>query len=268
MERLSNHRGNKELILENGKVISMLPYISFKLISVYQDQKNNDVTKLERFRKLISEGEIIEEFKKEDYQDLSHNDLEIIASRFIEANGSQVIDNIDVFSNVYQIIEKEEYKLLESIKGLLTPIGDLKPIIEKFTEALKPVYEISKKIVEELAPFASKLKAINLRWSETINKFIIEQREYLSVKEQASLIATKYDWFIAYDFYTSKSFYEELIELDKISGEGDKVDNLFIEYYDFKSISNIIDDIRESELVEELDEILIQIQCGYEHDKA
>lgn len=105
MERLSNHRGNKELILGNGKVISMLPYITFKLISVYQDLKNIDITKLERFRKLISKGEIIEEFKKEDYQDLSHNDLEIIAGRFIEANGSQVIDNIDVFSSVYQIIE-------------------------------------------------------------------------------------------------------------------------------------------------------------------
>lgn len=85
------------------------------------------------------------------------------------------------------------------------------------------------------------------QWSETVNKFLEERREYLDAKEKASLIASKYDWFIAYDFYVGKEFFERLVELDETVSGSAKIDDLFIEYYGGDIRKQIISDLTDIE---------------------
>ena len=270
MEDLSNYKKYIKINLVDGKIVTIPSYINFKLFIVYQEVKDIDVVLSEKFRELISRGEIIQEFKKEDYKKLSYNDLIMIADKFTENNDPQNIDNRNAFSEIFRLMDEEENKMIESVKSLLIPIEKFKFTIEKksgnILETMSDFYKMNKRIVEKLAPIRAKILSSSIHWSEKITKFIIEQNEYLNVKDKSSLIATKYDWFIAYDFYTSKSFYEKLIKLDKKGVDTEEIDNLFVEYYDFNFKSRIIKDIRESKLVEEFDEIIIQIQYGYEHE--
>lgn len=156
-------------------------------------------------------------------------------------------------------MEREIKELTESLAQAFRPLE------KNMTEVTKSFQELSRRIGELFAPIAAQIVAMKAQWSETVNNFLEERREYLNAKEKAALIASKYDWFIAYDFYVSKEFFEKLVELDGNSSETKELDALFTEYYGADIRNQIISDLIDMDATKEYEEILNQIEYGYSH---
>lgn len=248
----------KQLRLTGGQLIGVQTYFSFRLYIAYEGMENCYDSQIERFRDLICKAEIIEGFTQEDYRQLSVDDLEIIASKILEDRKSAKAYGDSVFTDFFLEMDKEIKELRESIAR------SFRPLQEKMVEVIKPFQKLSKRIGELYAPIASQIQAMTAQWSETVNKFLEERREYLDAKEKASLIASKYDWFIAFDFYVGKEFFERLVELDETASESKEIDALFTEYYGGDIRKQIISDLIDIEVTKEYEEILNQIECGYE----
>lgn len=190
----------KQLSLTDGQFIGVQTYFSFRLYIAYEVMENCYDSQIERFRDLICNAEIIEGFTENDYRQLSVDDLEIIAGEMLEDRKSAKDSGESVFTDFFLEIDNEIKELRESIPR------SFRPLQEKMAEVIKPFQELSKRIGESYAPIASQIQAMTTQWSETVNKLLEERREYLDAKEKASLIASKYDWFISYDLICQHFF--------------------------------------------------------------
>lgn len=261
MNSKPEYRKYKQLSLAEGQLIGVQTYFSFRLYIAYEGMESCYDSQIERFRDLICKAEIIEGFTQDDYRQLSVGNLEIIAGKVLEDKKSDKDSSDNVFADFFLEMDKE----IKEIKEIKESIArTFRPLQEKMPEVIKPIKELSKRIGELYAPIASQIQAMTSQWSETVNKFLEERREYLDAKEKASLIASKYDWFIANDFYVSKEFYERLVELDETASESKEIDALFTEYYGEDIRKQIISDLIYIEVTKEYEEILNQIECGYE----
>lgn len=260
MSSKTKYQKYKQIRLSDGRLIGIQTYLSFKLYIAYEGLENCYDSQKERFRDLICNGEIIEGFIQDDYRELSDDDLEVIAGEILDNTKSTKDYDDSVFTNLFLEMDKEIKELKESVAR------SFRPLQEKMAEVIKPIQEFSRRIGEIYAPIASQIQSMTLQWSETVNEFLREHREYLDAKDRASLIASKYDWFIAYDFYSSKDFYEKLVELDETASDSKEIDALFTEYYGADIRKQIISDLIDIEVTKEYEEILNQIECGYEHN--
>lgn len=249
----------KQLMLSDGRLVGVQTFLSLSLYIAFKELKNDYDSQKERFRDLIRNGEIIEGFTPDEYRDLSEADLEIIVSEILENRKSTKQPGESVFTIFFVEMEREIKELTESLAQAFRPLE------KNMTEVTKSFQELSRRIGELFAPIAAQIVAMKAQWSETVNNFLEERREYLDAKEKAALIASKYDWFIAYDFYVSKEFFEKLVELDGNSSETKELDALFTEYYGADIRNQIISDLIDMDATKEYEEILNQIEYGYSH---
>lgn len=257
----------KYLKLNDGRTIKIQTYYNLNFFISYENIQEINKPQKERFRDLISNAEIVDGFTEDDYALLSDKDLEIIAeglSRRKELSLSPIDNVLDEIDEEISIIAKTVSKALEPLQEKISQV--VNPLQEKITEVMKPLQPLSKKLEETYAPLAKQMQSITKQWSEAITKFLKEQKEYLDAKEMAALIATKYDWFIAFDFYVGKEFFEKLVELDEMNPNNEEIDDLFINYYDLETRKQMIRDLKEIELIKEYEEILSQIEYGYERE--
>lgn len=250
----------KQLRLSDGRLVSVQTFFSFSLYIAFKGLKKNYDSQKERFRDLIRNGEIFEGFTPDEYRDLSEADLEIIASGILENRKATKQPGESVFTIFFLEMEREIKESAESVAQAFRPFG------KNMTEVTKSLQELSKRIGELFAPIAAQILTMKAQWSETVNSFLEEHREYLDAKEKASLIASKYDWFIAYDFYVNKEFFEKLIELDEKSSQTKELDDFFTGYYDADLRNQIISDLKDMDSTKEYKEILNQIEYGYAHE--
>lgn len=261
MKSKPKYQKYKQLRLSDGRLIGVQTYLSFRLYIAFEGLESCYDSQKEKFRDLICNGEIIEGFTQDDYRQLSDDNLEIIAGKILENRQSTKGSGDSVFINLFLEMDRE----IKELKELKESVArSFRPWQEKMTEVIKPFQELSKRIEELYDPIALQIQAMMSQWSETVNKFLEERREYLDAKEKASLIASKYDWFIAYDFYVSKEFFEKLVELDEDSSDIKELDALFTEYYGAEIRKQIISDLIDIDVAKEYEEILNQIESGYE----
>lgn len=249
----------KQLWLSDGRLVSVQHFFSLSLYIAYKGLKKNYDSEKERFRDLIRNGEIIEGFTLDEYRELSNADLEKIANEILENRKSTKAPGESVFTIFFLEMEREIKELTESL------VQSLKPFQKNMIDVTKSFQQLSKRIGELYAPIAAQILAMTAQWSETVNNFLVKRREYLNAKEKASLIASKYDWFIAYDLYVSKEFFEKLIELDEKPSETKELDDFFTEYYGADLRNQIISDLIDMDSTKEYKEILNQIEYGYTH---
>lgn len=260
MDSKPEYQKYKQLSLTDGQFIGAQTHFSLRLYIVYERMENCYDSQIERFRDLICNTEIIEGFSENDYRQLSIDDLKIIACEILKDRKSVKDSAESVFTDFFLEIDNRIKELKESI------VRSFRPVQERMVEAIKPFQELSKRIGEIYDPIVSQIQAMTIQWSEEVNKFLEKNREYLDAKEKASLIASKYDWFISYDYYVSKEFYERLVELDETESDSTKIDNLFIEYYKGDIRKQIISDLIDIDVTKEYKEILNQIECGYDQN--
>lgn len=258
MKSKLGNRKYKQLRLTDGQLIGVQTYFSVRLYIAYEKLENFYDSEIEMFRDLICKAEIIDGFTQNDYRQLSVDDLEIIVGNILEDRKSPK----DAGDSVFTVFFLEMDKVLKELGESIDP--SLRLFNKSMAELVKPYQELGKRICDLYAPIASQIQAMTVPWSETVNKFLEERREYLDAKEKASLIASKYDWFIAFDFYVGKDFFEKLVELDETASENKEIDALFTEYYGGDIRKQIISDLIDIDASKEYEEILNQIEIGYE----
>ena len=258
MNSKPKYQNYKQVSLTDGQLIGVQTYFSLRLCIAYERMENCYDSQIEWFRDLICKAEIIEDFTQEDYRQLSFDDLQIIAGEMLAYRESAKDASDIVFTDFFLEMDNKIEESRESIAR------SFRPLQEKMAEVIKQFQELNKRIGELYAPVVLQIQAMTAQWSETVNKFLEERREYLDAKEQASLIASKYDWFIAFDFYVGKEFFERLVELDETASESKEIDALFTEYYGGDIRKQIISDLIDIRATKEYEKILNQIECGYE----
>lgn len=248
----------KQIRLSDGQFIGVQTYFSFNVYIAYEEIESCYDCQIEKFRDLICKAAIIENFTQEDYRQLRDADLEIIASEILEKRKSTESSEDSVFTDIFLEMDKEMKEIRESVAR------SFRPLQKKIAEVIKPFQELSISIRVLYAPIVSQIQTMTTQWAETVNNFLEERREYLDAKEKASLIASKYDWFIAYDFYVNKEFFEKLVELDEAISDSKEIDTLFTEYYGVDIRKQIISDLIDMVVTNEYKEILNEIGCGYD----
>lgn len=263
MNSKSEYKKSKQIRLTYGQLIYVQTYFNFRLYITYEKMDKNYDSQAEKFRALICNAEIIDGFTQKDYIRLKIDDLEIIASEILADRKLTKKSGDNIFIDIFVEINKEIEKLKELRESLDQTFISFQ---EKMFEIIKPFQELSKKICELYNPIAAQIQSITEKWSKTVNEFLEEYKEYIDVKEKASLIASKYDWFISYDFYVGKEFFELLVQLDETESDCNNIDDLFIEYYGGDIRKQIIREIIETEVTKEYENILNQIEYGYDQE--
>lgn len=253
------------LKIDNGNFVKFLTCFTFNMIFAYQEVNSFHETSKEKFRDFISKADLIKDFKESDYLLLTDRDLIKIAMSFHEVEEQYIASDEDVFKEVFSKIEEKEKQVKESLFGIFNSF-DLSLTMNKIAGTVKSIQEMGKMFAENIAPVVIQIQAVGKQWAETIGKFVLENDMYLDAKEKAALIATKYDWFIAYDLYTSKGFYESLVDLDSQEASIEIIDNLFIKYYNEELRNKMLEDLRSIDFLEQYDEIINQIEIGYNNE--
>lgn len=135
---------------------------------------------------------------------------------------------------------------------------------KRIGQILNNLIKLRDGFAENLRPVSENFQEISIVWSNAVSEFIVKHKEYMAIEEKASLIATKYDWFISYDFYIGKDFFQELIDLNDTNPGIDTIDNLFIKHYSMNVFSDLMDYLKNTKITKEYEEILNQIELGYQ----
>lgn len=253
------------LKLDGDKRVNFLTHFTFNMLFAYQEVSDIYETPKEKFRDFIFKADLITDFKKSDYLLLTDRDLTKIAMSFDEVEEKCITSDEDVFKEIFSKIDEKEKQVKESLLGIFNSF-DLSSTINKIEGTVRAIEEMGKKLAENIAPVVSQIQVVGKQWAETIGKFVLEHEMYLDAKEKAALIATKYDWFIAYDLYTSKRFYESLVGMDSQEASTEIIDNLFIEYYDEELRNKMLEDLRAIDFLKQYDEMLNQVETGYNNE--
>lgn len=238
-------------------MIGVQTIFSIQLYRAKEELNTNYDSEMERFRDLICKAKIIEDFTVEDYSMLSSHDLEVIARTILEEREVGEDSENSVFSFVFLEMDQIIRESNESIVRLMKPMQD------NLDAAIRPILETNKRIRKILDPIMKRIQVVSAQWTETVDHFLEKYSEYLSVKEQATLIASKHDWFFAYEYNVEIGFYERLIELNKTATDNREIDDFFVEYYGVNIEKDIRRELKDAYEFKKYDEILSQIEIGY-----
>lgn len=229
---------------------------SIKLLLKYAELKDKTYEQgSERFRVLIKEARLLEGLSEEEYACLDEEALTEIAQEII---GLVNCPDSSIYDEVFNVLEQDIQNMSRDMAKSITP-------------TIKAIHDLSVSVGKAIQPVIETIGEMAAKWSQSINETISKYKEYLTLKEQAALIATKYDWFIMYDFHAGMGFYEDLIQLDSgVDVEQSKVDKLFQEAYNNDVRKGMFEEIKDKQnmggcsFLAEYNPIFEQIEKGFE----
>lgn len=242
-----NNPKQVKLLLYGGEEVIVRSFITFKLFMEFWGIKEvlKVANKEEVFRELIQNANIIQGFKKEKYKELTSDDLNNILRILMQSFDTNLSEEVS-YDTFFFEMSKEKEKIASEMRRTFQPIvKKMQDNIEPLNKALKPLKEASRKIGENLLSLNKTISEAMDLWSESIDSFITEHRKYLEIREEAALIATKYDWFISFDFYIPGEFYSKVIELN---GDGNRIDEIFLNSYNHEVIEQMCEDISQTQI--------------------
>ena len=255
----------KSITLENGKSVSVKTFFGVQLYKVYAEiEKKEFGSQKEWFWNLVKAIEVIDGFAADDYMQLSDNDLLKIAEIIRNSEKIEIdLNEDDIYLQLHGELANKIKNIKETITTFASTWADIRPVID-VSSLGKVIVELGEGIRKNLVPIFSNIQAVTTEWAKTIGNFIKEHEKYLEAKEKASLIATKYDWFVTTDYYSNREFFSMLIELDESNPKPEDIDALFINYYDTEIRTQMMNDLRSFDALKDFEAILEQIEVGYD----
>jgi hypothetical protein len=258
---------SKVLVL-SGREVKINFNLSMWMASNFQRLKDTTQDSKELFRNLISKVAIISDFTQEDYHNLDDNDLQLIAKEMISSWGSGYENKHNLYEEVFSIIDGRITQLSRGVAE------SLKIIIPSFEYALKPLQQnlgnmkrLSSSFYTDfgkiMSPVIANIQSMSYEWTKSVNNVVKYLDVYISLLDKASMIASKYDWFITDDSTVSVVMLEKIIEIEDKMPTQNQFDELFLGIFSRENINQLLDGLLEMNIAKDFSQIINEIKLGF-----
>lgn len=282
----NNKKVTKQIKLESGKKIILRLSTNFGTLSAYFEGKENALQSTEFFREILIESEAVKLVDEASELVMSESDLMIVAdelNNYNDVKSDEFKNSIEVYLNW---LDNEIMELTNSIASSIVPyLESVKkldlswfnifaerieqfrvstlPITQNFDKIITPLLENYNAMNLKMEPIIKTLQESAIQWSKFIGDILNTHNEYLTEKEKAMLISSKYDWFITYDFLVDREFIEELISIENKPHDQSVIDSMFESFYNQDRIIDLLDELCDFPIMSEFNELVSQIREGY-----
>lgn len=276
----------KEVTLKSSEKVILRLSTGHNMIVRYSDLREVSILAKELFKTLIIKSRIIKGFESDDYSRITDEDCRCIAIELLQFHNIDCDDIHDPYTPFIGFMESEYNQLGESFAKFASPYlidfyrnsqslyEMVRPQIIGIGEAMIPLFEgvgrISKSIADKseeygkvIFPFLTNVKVISDKWTESVEHLLAKYSEYLSQKESAALIASRYDWFITRDFLFTHAMIAKINELYIKGCSQEDIDAVFVNHFTIYEVEELLDELLVLEISSSFKDIIDQIKHGF-----